>query len=148
MDFDDKTRTFLEKHHAAAMATVRANGLPHVVRVGVALVNGKLWSSGVPDRVRNRHLRRDPRASLYVPEQGYGYLTIEAGVTILEGPDVPDLSVALFRTMQAGMPGITTPGNLFWGRVEVTPDQFRQAMLNEHRLIYEFHPTRTYGLLL
>ncbi len=68
-------------------------------------------------------------------------------MTILEGPYVPDLSIKLFRAMQAGMPGITTPGNLMWNGVEITPGQFRQAMLDEQRLIYEFEPVRTYGLL-
>lgn len=146
VDFDEKTGAFLEQHHRAGMVTLRADGMPHVVRVGVALVDGKLWSSGTQSRARTRHLRRDPRSTLFVFDQGYGYLTIESRVTILEGPDVPDLSIKLFRTMQVGMPGIQTPGNLLWNGVELTPDQFRQAMVDEQRLIYQFEPVRTYGL--
>ena len=146
MDFDEKTRAFLEQHHRAGMVTLRADGMPHVVRVGVALVEGKLWSSGTQRRARTRHLRRDPRSTLFVFDQGYGYLAIESGVTILEGPEVPELSIKLFHTMQAGMPGIQTPGNLLWNGVELTPDQFRQAMVDEQRLIYQFEPLRMYGL--
>ena len=73
VDFDDKTQAFLDKNHSAGMVTLRADGTPHVVRVGVALVDGKLWSSG-------------------------------------------------------------------------TPDQFRKAMIDEQRVIYEFAPVRVYGL--
>jgi PPOX class probable F420-dependent enzyme len=147
VDFDAKARTFLEKNHGAGMVTLRADGTPHVVRIGVALVDGKLWSSGTQRRARTRHLRRDPRAALFVFEQqGFGYLGIEARVTILEGDDVPELSISLLRTMQAGMPGIKAPGNLMWNGAEVTPDQFRRAMIDEQRLIYQFEPVRTYGL--
>jgi uncharacterized pyridoxamine 5'-phosphate oxidase family protein len=148
VEFDEKTRAYLEQHHSAAMITLRTDGTPHVVRVGVVLVDGKLWSSGTQGRLRTRHLRRDPRSTLFVFGQDYGYLGIESQVSILEGPEVPDQSVRLFRTMQAGRPGITTPGNLLWNGQEVTPEQFRQTMIQEQRLIYQFDPVRTYGLVM
>jgi hypothetical protein len=50
------------------MITLRRDGSAHAVRVGVALVDGKVWSSGTADRVRTRHLRRDPRSTLIVPD--------------------------------------------------------------------------------
>lgn len=126
------------------MITLRADGMPHVVRIGVALVDGKLWSSGTQARVRTRHLRRDPRCTLFVFDQQYGYLAIESTVRLLEGPDVPELSVHLFRTMQTGMPHIER-GTLMWYGRELTIEQFRQAMIDERRLIYDFEPVRTYG---
>lgn len=135
---------YLKRIHAAAMITLRADGTPHVVRVGVALVDGKLWSSGTQHRVRTRHVRRDPRATLFVFDQQYGYLAIESTVRILEAPDVPDLSVRLFRTMQAGMPHMER-GTLMWNGREMSVDQFRQTMIDEQRLIYEFEPIRAYG---
>ena len=61
MNLDEKAIAFLEKNHSAAMTTLRRDGSPHTVRVGVALVEGRLWSSGTKDRVRTKHLRRDPR---------------------------------------------------------------------------------------
>lgn len=42
---DEPAIAFLEKNHAAAMTTLRADGTPHTVRVGVALVDGKVWIS-------------------------------------------------------------------------------------------------------
>jgi PPOX class probable F420-dependent enzyme len=141
---DARDAAYLENNHSAAMITLRADGTPHVVRVGVALVDGKLWSSGTQSRVRTPHVRRDPRATLFVFDQQYGWLGIESTVRVIEGPEVPELSVRLFRTMQAGMPNIER-GTLMWNGRELTPEQFRQAMIDEQRLIYEFEPTRTYG---
>jgi PPOX class probable F420-dependent enzyme len=146
MDLDPKTRAFLEKNHGAAMVTLREDGSAHAVRVGLALVGGKLWSSGTRVRARTEHLRRDPRATLFVFEPGFGYVTLEAKVKILDGPDVPEQSLALFRTMQAGMTPPSTAGHLYWNGVEVTPGEFRQAMVDEGRIIYEFEPLRSYGL--
>ena len=144
MNFDTRDTAYLEKNHSAAMITLRTDGTPHVARVGIALVEGKLWSSGTQSRVRTRHVRRDPRATLFVFDQQYGYLAIESTVRVIEGPEVPELSVRLFRTMQAGMPHLER-GTLMWYGRELTPEQFRQSMIDEQRLIYEFEPNRTYG---
>jgi PPOX class probable F420-dependent enzyme len=144
VNFDTRDTAYLEKNHSAAMITLRTDGTPHVARVGIALVEGKLWSSGTQSRVRTRHVRRDPRATLFVFDQQYGYLAIESTVRVIEGPEVPELSVRLFRTMQAGMPHLER-GTLMWYGRELTPEQFRQSMIDEQRLIYEFEPNRTYG---
>jgi PPOX class probable F420-dependent enzyme len=147
---DDGEREFLERNHAAAMMTLRADGGPHVVRVGVALVDGKLWSSGLPSRVRTGHLRRDPRAALFVFDASasdpFAWLGIEATVTILEGPDAAEQSVRLFRAMQADMPRPPAPGHLYWEGQERTEEEFLGFMRHEGRLIYEFEVVRTYGL--
>ena len=145
MGFDARQAAFLRDNHRGAMVTLRADGAPHVVRVGVALVDGKLWSSGVQSRVRTRHIRRDPRATLFVFDQQYSYLSIESHVRLIEGPDVPELSVRLFQGMQAGMPHLER-GTLMWNGREISLDEFRQTMIDEQRLIYEFEPVRTYGM--
>src|SRR6059058_5219379 len=90
---------FLEGHRSAAMITVAGDGIAKVARVGVALVDGKLWSSGVQDRVRTSRLRRDPRSTLFVFGSGYGFLTLETTVTILDGSDAPAQNLRLFREM-------------------------------------------------
>jgi uncharacterized pyridoxamine 5'-phosphate oxidase family protein len=133
---------FLAANHSAAMVTLHPNGWPHAVRVGVALVDGRLLASGIPSRVRNRHLRRDPRCTLFVYDKAYSYLSLETKVTILEGPEVPELSRRLFRVMQ-GRP----TGNLLWNGVERTPEEFLATMVEERRLLYEFEIVRGYGLL-
>jgi PPOX class probable F420-dependent enzyme len=139
-------RRFLEQNHGAAMVTLRHDGTPHVVRVGVALVGDRLWSSGVPGRLRNQHLRRDPRCTLFVFDPAWNYLTLETSVTILDGPDAAELNLRLFTEMQKGRN--LPPGTLLWYGQPKTESEFLQAMRDEQRLIYEFNqPRRVYGLL-
>ena len=124
------------------MITLRANGSPVAVRVGIALVDGKLWSSGTQDRARTRWLRRDPRSTLFVFEPGgFGYMSIESQVRILDGPQAPELNLRLFRVMQ-GRP----TGQLAWFGSEQSEEEFLQTMIDERRLIYEFEPVRVTGL--
>jgi PPOX class probable F420-dependent enzyme len=128
---DDRVRKFLETNHGAVMVTLKKDGTPHVARIGVGLYNGKLWSSGTQTRVRTKHLRRDPRSTLFVfSDDPYRWLALETRVTILDGPDAPQLNLALYREL-AG-----------------EPDDLREyldAMVAEQRLIYEFAIERAYG---
>lgn len=133
--------SFLDDNRSAAMITVGDDGMAKAVRVGVALVDGKLWSSGTADRARTARLRHDPRCTLFVFDDAYGFLTLETTVTILDGPDVPDQSVRFFRIAQ-GRP----EGALSWFGGELDEPAFRQVMVDERRVIYEFTPTRAYGL--
>jgi PPOX class probable F420-dependent enzyme len=137
---------FLGQHHSAAMATLRPDGSPHVVWVGAAVVDGKVWSSGTQDRVRTRHLRRDPRATLWVFDPAWRGLALDATVTILEGAEVPGQSLRLFQTMQRRLDPGPAPGMLLWEGTERTHEEFLQIMVAERRLIYQFEVSRAYGL--
>ena len=137
----DDDRDFLERERSAAMITVGADNVPKVVRVGVARIGDKLWSSGTEDRVRTRRLRRDPRCVLYVHDATVGWLALETTVTILDGADAANQSVELFRAMQ-GKP----EGPLSWFGGELAEDAFRQRMLDERRVIYQFEVQRSYGM--
>lgn len=145
---DEKVVDYLTGHRAAAMVTIRPDGGPHAVRCGIALVDGKLWSSGTRSRKRTDHLRRDPRCTLFVfgnsEEDRFSYLSLDTTVTILDGPDAPDLNVQLFTAMQQGMD--RPEGSLFWNGRPLAADDFRRAMIAEERLIYQFEITRSYGM--
>lgn len=140
---DPKVEEYLRSNQAAGMVTMGAEGVPHVVRVGVCLVDGKIWSSGTAGRQRTGHLRREPRATLFVfSPTDWSYLTLETEVTILEGPDAPDLTLKLFRAMQ----NLGPDDSINWfGRMH-TPEEFLQAIRSEGRLIYEFEVKRAYGI--
>jgi PPOX class probable F420-dependent enzyme len=129
---DERVRRFLERHHGAVMTTLRANGTPHVARVIVGLVDGELWSSGTATRLRTRHLRRDPRSTLFVfdDSNAYRWLGLETRVTIHDGDDAVDRNLALYRVL-AG-----EPKDL---------EEYRAAMVRERRLIYAFEVLRAYG---
>jgi PPOX class probable F420-dependent enzyme len=129
---DERVRAFLEAHHAAVMVTLRADGTPHVARIGVGLVDGKLWSSGTKTRVRTAHVRRDPRSTLCVlhPEDPQAWLGLETRVTIHDGDDAVERNLALYRAL-AGEPHDV--------------EEYRAAMVVEQRLIFEFQILRAYG---
>jgi hypothetical protein len=128
------------------MTTLREDGSPHTVRVGIAVVEGKIWSSSTQGRARTRHLRRDPRSTLFVFDATPRYLTLECRVNILEGPYVPEQSVRLFQAMQQDMSPSPSEGHILWYGQPKTIDEFKQAMVDEQRIIYEFHVVRAYGL--
>ena len=132
--------SFLNEHHSAAMITVADDGAAKAVRVGVALVAGKLWSSGTRDRVRTARLRRNPRCTLFVFDDAFRWLAMETTVTILDGPDAGRQNLRLFREMQA-----KPTGPLQWFGGELDEEQFLQTMAQEGRLIYEFDVHHAYG---
>ena len=146
MGLTEQELAFLEDHHSAAMVTLRDDGSPHVVRVGAALVDGKLWSCGTQGRVRTRHLRRDPRSTLFVYDGTWRGLALDATVTILEGPDAPQMSLRLFQEMQRGLDPGPSPGHLLWEGKERSHDDFLRIMVEEQRLIYQFEVIRAYGM--
>jgi uncharacterized pyridoxamine 5'-phosphate oxidase family protein len=142
MNLNENQIAFLEKSRAAAMITVGDNDIARAVRVGIAMVDGKVWSSGTEDRARTKRLRTNPNCTLFVFDNTWSYLTLETTVRLLEGPDVPALSERLFRIMQD-----RPTGNLSWFGGEMAPEDFRRAMAEEQRLIYEFDIHRAYGLI-
>jgi hypothetical protein len=78
---EERALKFVEEATSAAMITLRKDGTPHAARVGVGVVDGKIWSSGTQTRVRTKHLRRDPRATLFVfdtaPDRSWRWLALE-----------------------------------------------------------------------
>jgi hypothetical protein len=140
-ELSEKEIGFLQKNRTAAMITVGADGFAKTARVGVALVDGRLWSSGTRDRVRTQRLQRDPRCTLFVFSNSFSWLSVESRVAILDGPDAAELNVRLFRVMQN-----RPTGPLSWFGGELDEDAFRARMVEEGRLIYEFGVERTYGM--
>lgn len=130
---EERVREFLATNHGAVMTTLRRDGSPHVARVGVGLVDGKLWSSGTATRLRTKHLRRDPRAALAVLDAGDAqhWLGLDCTVRILDGPDAPELNLALYRVIA--------------GRDPDDLDEYLSAMVAEQRLVYELEILRSYG---
>jgi PPOX class probable F420-dependent enzyme len=144
MELTAEQRDYLSRHHGAAMTTLRADGTPHTVRIGCVLMGDMLWSSGTQGRLRTRNLRRDPRATVMVFDSRGGYLTAECRARILEGDDVPELSVRLFRVMNNEEDAAADAPITFGGR-KMTPEEFRRFIVDDRRLIYELEPVRVYG---
>ena len=143
---DQQLTTFLERNRGAAMITLRHDGTAHAVRIGIGLVDGKIWSSGTESRLRTRHLRRDPRSTLFVFDAGHRYASLECRVNILDGPDAPELNLRLFQVFQQGMTPPVPEGKVMWSGAQRDVDDFLRIMREERRLIYEFEVQRSYGL--
>ena len=141
MALSDAQRAFLEANTSAAMITIGSDGQAKVARVGTAVIDGKLWSSGTADRARTKRLRADPRCTLYVHEAAFAWLALETEVRILDGPDAPQLHVMMFRQTQK-----RPTGKLAWFGGELDEDEFVQKMIDEGRLVYEFDIKKAYGL--
>jgi hypothetical protein len=141
MTLTDSQLEFIEHNPGAAMITIGADGMPKAVRVGVAVVDGRLRSSGTEGRIRTRRLRDDPRCTVIVFGDDRRALTLETRVRIIDGPDSAEDSVRLFRTMQN-----RPEGDLLWYGDELDEAAFRQRMLDERRLIYKFEIEKAYGV--
>jgi len=88
---DDEVATFVEQHRTATMATIGPNGMPHLVAMWYAYIDGKILfeTKGRSQKVQN--LRRDPRITVSI-EDGLTYdslrgVSIEGTATILDDPD-------------------------------------------------------------
>jgi hypothetical protein len=140
MALSDADISFLADHRSAAMITVSSAGVAKPSRVSVALVDGQLWSSGTQSRVRTARLRHDPRCTLFIFDAESTWRGLETSVTILDGPDAPELNLRLFRTI------FETPrGPISWFGREFSDEEFLQAMVDQERLIYQFEIHRSYG---
>lgn len=73
----------------AKVATVRANGLPHVKPVWFTLDGDDLLFTTRESYVMTRHLRRDPHVTLVVDDETppYSYVIVEGTVTPSENLD-------------------------------------------------------------
>jgi hypothetical protein len=141
MELTPQQRQFLESTHGAAMVTVGADGFAKAVRVGVALVDGKLQSSARGGATRVARLRRDPRCTLFVFDKQFSFLTLETAARVVDQPEAVDASVKLFRAMQG-----RRDGPLAWFGRELEEDVFRRQMVDEHRIVFEFDVKKAYGL--
>ncbi len=132
---------FIDEHVAAAMITINPVGLPKPVRIAYQVVDGKIWSSGTQSRVRTRHLRADPRATLFIWDEGFHFLTVHTDVTIHDGEEAIEMNLRYFRQIQ-GKPD----GPIAWmGDGEYDDAEFRELLIADQRLIYEFTPTSAFG---
>lgn len=91
---------FVTMHPDAAMITLRDNGTPHMARIEICVVDGRLRATGAPTLVRTRNLRRDPRCSLFVFGPHPLWLGLETEATIVEG-EVGDDLIRLLRAATA-----------------------------------------------
>ena len=132
---------FIEANPSAAMITLAPDGTAKAARVVVAVVDGKLWSTGTVDRARTRRVRRDPRSTLFVFAPGHAYRSIETTATVIEGQPGIDANVRLFRILTRRPVGPIP----FFG-TEYDEEEFREVLAADGRIVYEFTVLRSTGV--
>lgn len=145
LPLDDDARRFIAAHPHAAIVTVGADGRPKVVKIEVALLDGRLTSAGHADKVRSRRLRTDPRCTLYFADDGHRWLTLEADATLLDGPGTPEQLLRYFRIRDAKPTGPLDYHSDRSHHIGLDDDAFRQVMIDEHAVLYSFAVTKSYG---
>jgi PPOX class probable F420-dependent enzyme len=88
---DDEVAEFLEQQRNATMATLGPSGMPHLVAMWYAVLDGQIWFETKSRSQKAVNLRRDPRITCMV-EAGHTYdtlrgVSIEGTGTIVEDPD-------------------------------------------------------------
>ena len=121
------------------LATIKADGRPHMSNVMFAVGDDGLLRVSVTDsRAKTANVRRDPRVSMHVTaEDFWSYAVIEGDAELTPVAQSPDDAtvnelVEIFRAVQGE--------HKHW-------DEFRAAMVSDHRLVMRIHPTRAYGML-
>ena len=131
--------TFIQARTQGVLATLRANGRPQLSNIlYVPGDEGMLRISVTDDRAKTKNLRRDPRASLYVPgDTFWQYVVIEAEAELTPvAADPHDATVdALVDYYKAG-----NGEHPDW-------EDYRATMVADKRLLVVLQPERAYGLV-
>jgi PPOX class probable F420-dependent enzyme len=126
----DAAREFLHAHHRAVLATVRADGRPQLSPVLCACdEKGRVLISTRETAVKTRNLRRDPRVSLCVMNDGFfgGWVQVDGEAEIISLPDAMDLLIDYYRRISGE--------HSDW-------DDYRAAMASERRVAVRVTLTR------
>ena len=86
-----ETAAFLEQQRTATIATLSPSGMPHLVAMWYAVIEGSIWFETKARSQKAVNLRRDPRITFLV-EEGETYDTLrgvsaEGTATIVDDPD-------------------------------------------------------------
>jgi PPOX class probable F420-dependent enzyme len=126
----EQAREFLRHHHRAVMATFRADGRPQLSPVLATIDgSGRVVVSTREPSMKVRNLRRDPRISLCLLNDGFfgDWTQVEGQAEIVGLPDAMDPLVDYYRSISGEHPD--------W-------DDYRAAMTRERRVVVRFEITR------
>jgi PPOX class probable F420-dependent enzyme len=133
----EKALDWLGRQSRGVVATIKRDGRPQLSNVSYALVGDEVRVSVTADRAKTRNLERDPRVSMHVTtERFYPYVVAEGAARLSPPTTAPDDTTAdqlvdVYRRIAGEHPD--------W-------DEFRQAMIDERRLVLRFTIDRLYGV--
>lgn len=136
MDLADAVTWARQRKHAV-LVTIRSDGRPQTSDVVYALDGDTFVVSLTESRAKTRNLRRDDRMVLHVSEpRSWSYVSFDGTAELSEATTSPDDAtsdalVAYYRSVSGGE----------------HPDwaEYRQAMVDEGRLVARFTPSSAVG---
>lgn len=130
---------YVRERRQGVIVAIKSDGRPQLSNIVYAVDDdGTIRISATADRAKTKNLQRDGRASLYVTADDFGsYCVIEGDIEITPvttdpGDATSDALVAYYRTLAGEHPN--------WS-------EYRQAMIDEGRLVLLLTPARAYGML-
>jgi len=140
MTIDPNLVALASARKIGALATIKRDGRPQISMVGFAFDSAAavIRISVVDGRAKVHNLRRDPRASVLVTStDGWSYVVLEGDAELSQVAAAPDDDtveelVDIYRSIR----GADHPD---W-------DEFRAAMVADHRLVARLSIERAYGL--
>ena len=73
----DEVRNFIERSRTCTLATLNADGSPHLVAMWYAVIDGQVWFETKAASQKAVNLRRDPRVTILI-EDGLTYDKLRA----------------------------------------------------------------------
>jgi PPOX class probable F420-dependent enzyme len=130
---------FVRPRRQGVLTTIRSNGRPQLSNIMfVTGADDAITVSVTDDRAKTRNLRRDPRASLYVPGDNFWqYVVLEAAAELMPvAADPHDATVD--RLVEYYKAGVGEHDD--W-------EEYRAAMVTDRRLALILRPERAYGMV-
>ena len=136
MELSEATSWAAERR-LGVLITIRADGRPQSSDIVYYVDSGVFTISLTAGRAKTANLRRDPRAVLHISdEEAWSYVSLDGTVELLPpatepGDATSDALVDYYERMAGGP-------HPDW-------DEYRQAMIEERRLVARFTPTSVAG---
>jgi PPOX class probable F420-dependent enzyme len=119
----DRARAFIRENHRAVMATRRADGDPQLSPIMCAVdADGRVTISTREAAMKVKNLRRDPRVSLCVLNDGFfgDWVQVDGTAEVVSLPEAMELLVDYYRLVGGEHPD--------W-------DEYRAAMESDRRVL-------------
>ena len=131
---DEEVTEFLEQSRTATLATIGADGLPHLVAMWYGYLDGAIYFETKAKSQKAVNLRRDPRAVVMV-EAGKTYdqlrgVAIDGEVTLIEDTEADEYWAAAISVYER-----------YNGPYSPEVHQFVEIMMNK-RIVVRIDPTR------
>lgn len=88
---DEEIETYIDRSRTATLATIGADGRPHLVAMWYAVIDGEIWFETKERSQKAVNLKRDPRVTVMI-EDGATYdklrgVSIDATAEVVTDPD-------------------------------------------------------------